>query len=216
MSRTTALSRSSIAWRSSCPSIGIHHFSPSMPVYTAKTVQNCLRKSLHQNQPMLGTQTNTLTGVQTVQSVMMCLVGAVAAGWLTDRLYEAGAEPTATSSVAMQATPLVIAVGAFFFGGAAGAQVKQSRTVLQVCSENPPTPQPGELPSDSHALLMSAVVLLLLLLPHVLLPCFLHLPKSGTVASCPSSCCQAGLDPLPLLSDQVNIILPPRVFDFLA
>lgn len=54
-----------------------------------------------------------------------------AAGWLVDRMYEAGANPTATSSVAMQATPLLILVGALFYVGAAALKVKQTRNSMK-------------------------------------------------------------------------------------
>lgn len=50
--------------------------------------------------------------------------GAVGAWWMTDRLFEAGVEPTTTASVAMQAAPLVTIVGASFFVGIAAIVMK--------------------------------------------------------------------------------------------
>lgn len=56
---------------------------------------------------------------------------AYAAGWMTDRLYEAGAQPTAVSSVSSQAVPLLIFVGASFYMGAAATQIINLRGYVE-------------------------------------------------------------------------------------
>jgi hypothetical protein len=53
---------------------------------------------------------------------------------MTDRLYEAGAQPTAVSSVSSQAVPLLIFVGASFYMGAAATQIINLRGYVEVCA----------------------------------------------------------------------------------
>ncbi len=56
------------------------------------------------------------------------------AGWITDRLYEAGAEPSeALGSVASQAAPLAVAVGAGYICGFTALKTSRMLRNFQVC-----------------------------------------------------------------------------------